>query len=51
MEWLRRLLLPIDQGAEFAKHIDFMYMAIFWLSVVLFFGLMIPMCCFSGAIA
>ena len=47
MEWLRRLLLPVDQGSEFAKHIDTMYMAIFWLSVVMFFGLMIPMCYFA----
>ena len=47
MEWLRTLLLPVDQGSEFAKHIDFMYMAIFWLSVVLFLGLMIPMCYFA----
>ena len=47
MEWLRRLLLPVDQGSEFAKHIDFMYMAIFWLSVVMFFGLMIPMFWFA----
>ena len=47
MEWLRRLLLPIDQGSEFAKHIDVMYMAIFWLSVVMFLGLMIPMCYFA----
>ena len=47
MEWLRRLLLPIDQGSEFAKHIDFMYMAIFWLSVVLFLMLMIPMVYFA----
>ena len=28
-----------DQGSEFAKDIDFMYMAIFWLSVVLFLGI------------
>ncbi len=47
MEWLRRLLLPVDQGSEFAKHIDVMYMAIFWLSVVMFLGLMIPMCWFA----
>ena len=47
MEWLRRLLLPIDQGSEFAKHIDFMYMVILWLSIVLFLMLMIPMVYFA----
>ena len=47
MEWLRRALLPLNQGSEFAKHIDFMYMAILWLSIVLFIGLMVPMCYFA----
>ena len=47
MEWLRRLLLPVDQGSAFAKHIDVMYMDIFWLSVVMFLGLMVPMFYFA----
>ena len=41
MEWLRSLMLP-PQGSEFAKEIDFMYMGLFWLSVVLFLMIAIP---------
>src|SRR5579871_6982624 len=42
MEWLRALMLP-HQGSEYAKEIDFVYMGIFWLSVVLFAGIVIAM--------
>src|SRR5205809_2564248 len=35
MEWLRSLMLP-PQGSEYAKDVDFGYMGLFWLSVVLF---------------
>jgi hypothetical protein len=30
------------QGSEFAKEIDFVYMALFWLSVVLFLMIAVP---------
>ena len=30
------------QGSDFAKEIDFVYMGLFWLSVVLFLGIAIP---------
>ena len=39
MEWLRAIQLPKIQGSDFAKEIDFVYMSIFWLSVVLFLGI------------
>ncbi len=35
-------MLP-HQGSEYAKEIDFVYMGIFWLSVVLFAGIVIAM--------
>ena len=38
MEWLRSALLP-PQGSAFAAEIDFVYMAILWLSIVLFLGI------------
>ena len=38
MEWLRSLMLP-PQGSDFAKEVDFVYMGIFWLSVVFFLGI------------
>ena len=41
MEWLTRLMMP-PVGSEFAKGIDFMYMGLFWLSVVLFLMIAIP---------
>jgi cytochrome c oxidase subunit 2 len=40
MEWLRSLLLP-PQGSAFAGEIDFMYMGILWLSIVLFVGIVL----------
>jgi len=46
MEWLRSLMLPA-QGSDFAKEIDVVYMGIFWLSVVMFFGIVIPMSYFA----
>jgi len=46
MEWLRALMLP-PQGSEFAKEIDFVYMGIFWLSVVMFLGIVLPMTYFA----
>ena len=46
MEWLRAWMLP-PQGSEFAKEIDFVYMGIFWLSVVLFLGIVVPMTYFA----
>ncbi len=41
MEWFRRLMLPA-QGSVFASEVDTVYMALFWLSVVLFLGIAIP---------
>ncbi len=38
MEWLRSALLP-PQGSAFAGEIDFVYMFILWLSIVLFVGI------------
>ena len=46
MEWLRSALLP-PQGSEFAKEIDFMYMVILWLSIVLFLGIVLAMAYFA----
>ena len=46
MEWLRSLLLP-PQGSEFAKEIDVMYMAILYLSIVLFLGIVLAILYFS----
>lgn len=46
MDWLRSALLP-PQGSAFAKEIDIMYMAILWLSIVMFLGLMIAMVWFA----
>jgi cytochrome c oxidase subunit 2 len=41
MDWLRKWFMP-PQGSAFAGEIDFVYMALFWLSVVLFLGIAIP---------
>jgi cytochrome c oxidase subunit II len=41
MDWLRAWMMP-PQGSEFAKEIDFVYMGLFWLSVVLFLGIAVP---------
>jgi len=41
MEWVRNLMMP-PQGSVFAGQVDFVYMALFWLSVVLFLGIAIP---------
>jgi cytochrome c oxidase subunit II len=38
MEWLRSFMLPA-QGSEYAKEVDLVYMALFWLSAVLFIGI------------
>jgi cytochrome c oxidase subunit II len=38
MEWLRSLMLP-PQGSEYAKQVDFVYMGLFWMSFVLFWGI------------
>src|SRR6266849_4785237 len=46
MEWLRSALLP-PQGSEFAKDIDFAYMFILWLSIVLFLGIVGAMSYFA----
>jgi len=45
MEWLRSALLP-PQGSAFAVEIDFVYMAILWLSIVLFLGIVGAECYF-----
>jgi cytochrome c oxidase subunit 2 len=41
MDWLRAWFMG-PQGSEFAKHIDLVYMALFWLSVVLFLMIAVP---------
>jgi cytochrome c oxidase subunit 2 len=41
MDWLRKWMMP-PQGSEFAKEIDFVYMSLFWLSVVLFLMIAVP---------
>src|SRR5579862_3702795 len=41
MEWLTRIMMP-PQGSAFAGEVDTVYMALFWLSVVLFLGIAIP---------
>lgn len=46
MEWIRSALLP-PQASTFAGDIDLMYMAIFWLSVVLFLGIVGAMSYFA----
>ncbi len=38
MEWLRSIMLP-PQGSAYAAEVDTVYMALFWLSVVLFLGI------------
>jgi cytochrome c oxidase subunit 2 len=38
MEWLTRWMMP-PQGSVFAGEVDYVYMALFWLSVVLFAGI------------
>lgn len=32
-------MLPVNQGSDFAREVDFVYMSLFWLSVVLFVGI------------
>jgi cytochrome c oxidase subunit 2 len=39
MEWLRRFLLPANQGSSFANEVDFKFMSLFWLSVFFFVGI------------
>ena len=46
MDWLRAWMMP-PQGSEFAKEIDFVYMGLFWLSVVLFLMIAVPTVYFS----
>jgi cytochrome c oxidase subunit 2 len=46
MDWLRKWMMP-PQGSEFAKEIDFVYMSLFWLSVVLFLMIAVPACYFA----
>ena len=46
MDWLRAWMMP-PQGSEFAKEIDFVYMSLFWLSVVLFLMIAVPSCYFA----
>jgi cytochrome c oxidase subunit 2 len=41
MDWLRNWMMP-PQGSEYAKEIDTVYMALFWLSVVLFLMIAVP---------
>jgi cytochrome c oxidase subunit 2 len=41
MDWLRKWMMP-PQGSEFAKEVDFVYMGLFWLSVVLFLMIAVP---------
>jgi cytochrome c oxidase subunit 2 len=41
MEWLTRIMMP-PQGSAFAGEVDTVYMALFWLSAVLFLGIVIP---------
>ena len=41
MEWITRLMLP-PQGSAYAGEVDTVYMALFWLSVFLFLGIVIP---------
>jgi cytochrome c oxidase subunit 2 len=46
MDWLRKWFMP-PQGSAFAGEVDFVYMALFWLSVVLFLGIAVPAIYFS----
>lgn len=46
MEWIRSLMLPM-QGSDFAREVDYVYMGIFWLSVVLQIGIVVAMCYFA----
>ena len=46
MEWVRSFWLP-QQGSDFAREVDFVFMGIFWLSVVLFIGIVAAMCYFA----
>jgi cytochrome c oxidase subunit II len=41
MDWIRASMLP-RQGSVFAGEVDFLYMFLFWLSVVLFLGIAVP---------
>jgi cytochrome c oxidase subunit 2 len=47
MEWLRTFLLPANQGSGFAREVDFKFMSLFWLSVVLFVVVIGPMTYFA----
>jgi cytochrome c oxidase subunit 2 len=47
MEWLRTFLLPVNQGSDFANEVDFKFMSLFWLSVVLFVVVIGPMAYFA----
>src|SRR5262249_23189449 len=42
MKWISGQWMLPPQGWEFAKEIDFVYLALFWLSVVLFLMITIP---------
>jgi cytochrome c oxidase subunit II len=46
MEFIRSLMLP-KQGSAYAAEVDMVYMAIFWLSVVLFVGIVAAMSYFA----
>ena len=46
MGWLTRWMLP-SPGSAYAHEVDFVYMALFWMSVVLFLGIAIPAFYFS----
>jgi cytochrome c oxidase subunit 2 len=47
MEWIRTLMLPKIQGSDYAREVDVVYMGIFWLSVVLFVGIVGAMSYFA----
>jgi cytochrome c oxidase subunit 2 len=43
IDWLTgRFMLPPVQGSEFAREIDFVYIGLYWLSVILFLMITIP---------
>ncbi len=47
LEWLRTFLLPVNRGSEYAGEVDFTFMSLFWLSVVLFVIVIGPMTYFA----
>ena len=48
MDWLRRIDdAPSIRAPNSPREIDFIYMALFWLSVVLFFMIVIPVVYFA----